>query len=170
MLRLAARQMPRAMCAVAETPDIVSELKADIANIKAQLAAPEVAKGYSPEEFKAALEGDGAIDMAMVSDALEGLEEPARKVRPHARRGANDLHRLLQFPRQNYASPPFFPARNTAEAALPSRAHPPPRLSRVHSASQLPRRPLPSSSVGCHDGDRQGCRLQEGHRCGDAGD
>lgn len=80
MLRLAARQMPRAMCAVAETPDIVSELKADIASIKAQLAAPEVAKGYSPEEFKAALEGDGAIDMAMVSDALEGLEEPARKV------------------------------------------------------------------------------------------
>ena len=140
MLRLAARQMPRAMCAVAETPDIVSELKADIANIKAQLAAPEVAKGYSPEEFKAALEGDGAIDMAMVSDALEGLEEPARKVRPHARRGANDLHRLLQFSaklriaplfpstqhRRGRAPLPCAPAASPLARALRLSASPPP--------------------------------------------
>lgn len=141
MLRLAARQMPRAMCAVAETPDIVSELKADIANIKAQLAAPEVAKGYSPEEFKAALEGDGAIDMAMVSDALEGLEEPARKVRPHARRGANDLHRLLQFPQGKITHRPPF-----SQHATPQRPRSPPvRTRRLASRACTPPLSFPAA-------------------------
>ena len=88
MLRLATRRVARplasavgrrGLCAPAETAPVLTEIRAEIESMKAQIAMKPDESLYTADSFDAALKS-GKVDMSMLSSTLDTIDPAARKL------------------------------------------------------------------------------------------
>ena len=88
MLRLATRRVARplasavgrrSLCAPAETAPVLTEIRAEIESMKAQIAMKPDESLYTADSFDAALKS-GKVDMSMLSSTLDTIDPAARKL------------------------------------------------------------------------------------------